>query len=141
MPLFSAQRLTGNPLTPVKVLPGALRQFVLRGTVTVQPDRLPEKVKAAVDAALRDRFRFDPRQLGQNLALSEVVALIQNIPGVESVAVQTFDFAAPPSAGGQVSAMLVAARPRAGDALEVARAAEVIVLAEESLPALEVKSP
>lgn len=129
----------GNPLVPVKVVPGTLKQFALRGEVIVHPDRIPEKVKAGVDAVLREQFKFDARQLGQNLALSEVIALIQNVLGVESVTLTKFDFALPGGGADLVKAMLVAKRPQAGDALDAAKPAEVLVLAEDSLPALEVK--
>jgi hypothetical protein len=130
----------GNPLVPLKVVPGTVRQFALRGEVVVQPDRIPEKVKAGVDAVLRGQFKFDARQLGQNLALSEIIALIQNVSGVESIALTKFDFAVPIGAADQVKAMLVAQRPQPGDAQVAAQPAEVLVLAEDSLTKLEVKA-
>ena len=100
----------GNPLVPLKVVPGKVKHFALHGKVTVQPDRIAEKVKAGVDAALRGKFKFDARQFGQNLALSEVIALIQNVPGVESVALTKFDFVIPVAAD-TVKKVLIAMRP------------------------------
>jgi len=40
-----------------------------------------------VEAALRYAFSFEKRSLGQKVALSEVVAAIQGVPGVAAVTV------------------------------------------------------
>ena len=49
------------------------------------PDHIPELVVAAVAAALQGQFGFDARSFGQGVALSEVVAAVQAVPGVVMV--------------------------------------------------------
>ena len=59
--------------------------FRLIATVTVKPGFQKERVVAAVEAALRSRFSFDARAFGQSVTLSEVVAVMQAVPGVLAV--------------------------------------------------------
>ena len=63
------------------------RLISLDATVTIAPDRLWEKVQPAVRAALEARFAFGRRELGQDVALGEVVQAIQEVPGVTHVQV------------------------------------------------------
>ena len=60
-------------------------RFKIVGGFRVHPDHVAEKVKAAVDAALLDQFSFDARSFGQSVPLSEVIAVIQSVPGVVMV--------------------------------------------------------
>lgn len=59
--------------------------FKVTGSFRVNPDRIPEKVKTAVDSALLRHFSFDERKFGQSVPKSEVIAVIQNVPGVSMV--------------------------------------------------------
>ena len=59
--------------------------FKVMGSFRVDPDRIPEKVKTAVDDALLWHFSFDARKFGQSVPTSEVIAVIQNVPGVSMV--------------------------------------------------------
>lgn len=59
--------------------------FRVGGAVTVDPDYLTDKVKADVETALRTTFSFAARDFGQPVHLSEVIATIQNVPGVLDV--------------------------------------------------------
>jgi hypothetical protein len=66
--------------------------ITLEATVWISPDYLWEKVQPAIQAALYETFGFAQRDLGQTAALSEILAVIQRVPGV--VHVQTTHLAA-----------------------------------------------
>ena len=70
---------------PIELNTYVPRFFRLEGSVAVHPDYLPEKVLGAVEAQLRSDFSFETRVFGQGVALSEVVAIIQNVEGVVAV--------------------------------------------------------
>ena len=59
--------------------------FRLAGSVTVLADYVVNVVSAAIETALRTTFSFDSRQFGQAVNLSEVVAAIQDVDGVQDV--------------------------------------------------------
>ena len=50
--------------------------------IRIDPDYLPDKVLSAVDGSLRSQFSFDQRSFGQPVTLSEVISVIQGVPGV-----------------------------------------------------------
>ncbi|MCU1348792.1 MAG: hypothetical protein JWO56_1822 [Acidobacteria bacterium] len=78
-------RTSGNRFVPVKVRTFRQLFFRIAATVKVEPDRLPDVVKAAIETKLRDTFSFASRAFGQPVHSSEVIALIQSVPGVLSV--------------------------------------------------------
>jgi hypothetical protein len=80
----------GDPFSPTLVAPRELKLLVVAAAIRIDPDRVWEKVVAAVRADLLDRFGFDRRDLGQGIAASAVVAAIQRIPGVAHVDLDTF---------------------------------------------------
>ncbi|MGA9365522.1 MAG: putative baseplate assembly protein [Bacteroidota bacterium] len=80
-----AQR--GNPLVPVDIRSYVKKQFQIQGIVYVAADRDPDTVGAAVKDFLKTQFSFDAREFGQGVALSEVLAAIQGVPGVEAVGI------------------------------------------------------
>ena len=61
------------------------RLISLDATVYIAPDRLWETVEPAVRASLQASFGFAKRELGQEVALSEIVDTIQDVPGVAHV--------------------------------------------------------
>lgn len=75
----------GNKFVPVRVRSYRELLFRIQATVKVAPDRIPDVVRDAIDATLRDAFSFEKRSFGQPVHRSEVIALIQNVPGVVSV--------------------------------------------------------
>src|SRR5262245_61283861 len=110
--LLDAMRLAGDPYVPLRVQSYAKAFFRLAARVKTHPDYLPEKVLAAVEQALRERFSFDARQFGQPVALSEVVAVMQSPPGVVAVDVdKLYRFDGTPAG---LHARLPAAAPQAG---------------------------
>jgi predicted phage baseplate assembly protein len=59
--------------------------FQLAAKVKVDPDRLPDRVLAAVERTLRERFSFEARAFGEPVSQSEVEAAIQGVEGVVAV--------------------------------------------------------
>ncbi|MDB4951656.1 MAG: hypothetical protein JWM27_4305 [Gemmatimonadetes bacterium] len=75
----------GDAFVPVRVLPFRAVRFHLDARLVIDADRLAETVLAAVRAALLAAFSFGARRFGQRVALSEVIATIQAVPGVVAV--------------------------------------------------------
>jgi hypothetical protein len=87
--LISALQLSGEPFVPVQVASYEPIQFTFTATVAVdQPAYDPGQVLAQVWQALTAAFAFDQRQLGQNVSASEIIELIQQIPGVTALQLQ-----------------------------------------------------
>lgn len=131
----------GNPLVPIVVKSAPVARFSLAGTLFVQPDRLLEKVKGAVDEELLAAFDFDHAAFGRAIALSEIFALIESVPGVASVDIDQLtyiDRANPPK---QPNHLLTALRPRPGVAVDSAIPAELLVLESVGLANLIAKFP
>lgn len=165
--LTKAMLQFGNPLVPVMVVPGNVTPFEISGDILVEPDRIPERVKQDIDAELRDKYRFEVRQLGQNVSMSEVIALVQRVPGVKSVSLTKFGrvkgnddingnmvlVANRPQVGAAIDAavravsnddidgdmVLVATRSQPGAAIGAAEHAEILILDEKCLPTLKTR--
>lgn len=88
--LLAALRNSGDPLVSLKIKSFQPRFFSVRATFSVDPDLLPDKVKAEVEQKLRAAFSFDTRDFGQPVHLSEVIAVMQNVKGVIAVDVDRF---------------------------------------------------
>ncbi|HKP03820.1 MAG TPA: putative baseplate assembly protein [Chthoniobacterales bacterium] len=85
--LFRAIRNAGDPFVPVqlKSYKKGSALFHLAARVKVDPDYETPVVLAAVESALRGRFSFDAREFGQPVASSEIIAVMQSVPGVIAV--------------------------------------------------------
>ena len=66
--------------------------IVVRATISVRPDHSAKRVSEAARAALLDALSFDVLGFGQPLALSEVIAILQDVDGVLAVDVDVFHF-------------------------------------------------
>jgi predicted phage baseplate assembly protein len=75
----------GDPRLPVQIALRDLSFLVVIGGVRVLPDYLWDNVEPKIRQALGNAFAFDRRCLGQDVALSEVIAAIQRVPGVDFV--------------------------------------------------------
>jgi len=64
------------------ILPYRPASFRLAATVRTDPAFVPDIVRAAVATALADAFSFERRELGQRVHRSEVIAVMQGVPGV-----------------------------------------------------------
>jgi predicted phage baseplate assembly protein len=83
--LLGALTESGDPHVAVRLVGFRPVGFRLVVNVARSPDYLKEKVEAGVREALLAAFSFDGRRLGQPVALSEVVAVMQAVPGVLGV--------------------------------------------------------
>jgi hypothetical protein len=83
--LTLALRRFGDPFQPFKVETRELIFMVISARIRILPDYLWEPVVSAVRARLLDAFSFERRELAQDVALSEVISVIQSVNGVEYV--------------------------------------------------------
>jgi predicted phage baseplate assembly protein len=81
----------GEPQLPVVVKLRELALLVISARVRLQPDYLWEAVEPKVRSAMLGAFSFERRELGQDVLLSEVISVIQNVPGVAFVDVELLD--------------------------------------------------
>lgn len=88
--LLTAIRNASAGQTVVALASYQPRYFRLKANLQVHPDNLPPKVLVAVESRLRDRFSFQARSFGQAVTYSEVVAVMQNVPGVVAVDLDEF---------------------------------------------------
>lgn len=119
--LLGQMRAAGDPHVPLTVRSYLQRFFRLKAKVRVDPDYLPEKVLAGVEATMRARFSFDARGFGQPVTLGEVIGAVHSVGGV--VAVDVDELYRVDKAPG-LSARLNAEAPARGRA----RAAELLTL-------------
>jgi predicted phage baseplate assembly protein len=83
--LIDALAGAGQPTVTFDVLPFVPVRFRAHLKVKVHADHLPEKVLAAVTDALHAAFDFAAREFGQAVSQSEVIAVVQAVPGVVAV--------------------------------------------------------
>jgi predicted phage baseplate assembly protein len=86
--LHAALLAYGDPHQPVRLAVRELLLLVLSAEVRLQPDYSWEKVKPILRDAVRKVLGFDQRELGQDVILSDVMAAMQAVRGVEYVDVQ-----------------------------------------------------
>ena len=110
--LVDALRLAGDDTVPLLVRSYMSRLFRVAAALKLDPDRVPEPVVAAVTAALREAFSFAARDFGQPVHLSEVIRVIQSVPGVQFVDVNAFHLADQPA---DRLPRIAAAAPRPGE--------------------------
>jgi len=137
--LLEALDAAGGPFVPVRVRSYRPASFRVAATVQVHPDHLAEKVLAAVRDALALRFSFDARDFGRPVALSEVIAVMQAVPGVVSVDVDHLQRTDVPQSV-DPAPRLLAELPAGGGAPETVQPAELLTLDPASLQDLEATS-
>jgi hypothetical protein len=81
----------GDPSLPVQVDACELVVLIIAANVGLTGDRQWADVEADIRSALLDAFGYDRRDLGQDIALSEVIGAIQSVAGVAYLDVTTFD--------------------------------------------------
>jgi predicted phage baseplate assembly protein len=111
--------------------------FTVGVTVTAAPDRAPGSVAGAVRAALLDAFSFGRRSFAEPVAASQVVAVVQAVPGVCSALLTVLTLSpAPDPAAGPVAEILTArpARPASDGVLP----AEILVVDADRITVTEV---
>ncbi len=129
--LSSAMRNAGDPYVPIRIQTYRKAAFRVAYKIKPDPDFDKDKVLAATVAVLKERFSFKARAFGQPVTLSEVIATLQQVPGVIAVDIdlleRTDDMNMPP-----IADPLLAAMPQA-DSLTGTQAAELLVLADEPI--------
>ena len=89
----------------------------------------PTQVLAQVWQSLLTTFSFAQRQMGQGVAQSEIIAVIQQTPGVIAVELTAFNLkASPRPAARRFRPVLLAASPAPGQQGAAATGAEMLLL-------------
>ena len=125
--LIEALTNAGQPTTSFEVRPFVPVRFRVHLKVKIHPDHLPERVQAAVTDALHAAFDFAPREFGQAVSQSEVIAVVQAVPGVIAADLDALYRTAPPNNSATLHPRLPALGPRR-DAANRLLGAEILVL-------------
>jgi hypothetical protein len=88
--LMSALRQFGDPSRAIAVVDVERHMLVLKAGVRLLPDYQFDAVRTSLEKALFETFGFERRRLGDDLHLSEVLAVMQSVRGVQSVDVDVF---------------------------------------------------
>ncbi|NOZ53014.1 MAG: hypothetical protein GXP08_07690 [Gammaproteobacteria bacterium] len=80
----------GDPYQPVQLAIRELMFIVISANIKIQMDYQWESVVINLRAALLHAFGFEQRELGQDAVLSEVISVMQAVPGVVYVDVDAF---------------------------------------------------
>lgn len=83
--LVAAMQAQSDPYVPLRVRSYLAKTFVVEAVVTKDADYAADRVERDARHALASRFSFAARTFGQPVALSEVMAAIQQAPGVAGV--------------------------------------------------------
>jgi predicted phage baseplate assembly protein len=113
--LVAALRAAGDRHLPLRVEEYERAYFGITAKIEADPDHLPERVKAELEAALREQFGFEARSFGQGVALSEVVAAMQAVPDVVMVDVDELYRISEDGSKEPPRAFLEARAPRPGE--------------------------
>lgn len=89
--LLQAFREFGESNIPVTIMTRELMLLVISAGLKVLPDYQFDSVARAIRAALLDGFSFSRSELGRSVFLSEAIAAIQGVAGVEYVDVNVFE--------------------------------------------------
>ncbi len=97
--LIAAIQSSGNPFIPLQVASFAPVLFQVGAAVRIDTVNYDStQVLAQVWITLQTAFAFQNRQLGQSVAASEIVEIIQNTPGVIAVRLTVFQPSGSPTA-------------------------------------------
>lgn len=122
--LFSAMQKAGDAQVPVKIKSYRGVTFKIVADVKVDENYIEKDVLAAVEAALRSSFSFAARAFGQPVTLSEVISVMQNVPGIVAVDINKLYRSDMPEA---FNSLLPSFAPQAGDDANV-QPAELLTL-------------
>jgi predicted phage baseplate assembly protein len=103
--LAAALVAAGRPAAPVVVVPAPVYLIVLAASVRCDPEFDWTVVSAALRSALTGAFGYDQRQLGEGIILSEIVAVAQSVPGVESFTVTGITLIPSAATASQIAAL------------------------------------
>jgi hypothetical protein len=100
--LLAAMRSFGDSYQPFRVEMRELLLLTLSARLSIHPDYEWDEVVERARTALLDTFSFERRDLGQSVALSEVIALLQAVKGVSYVDVEALGAVPQLNADGQL---------------------------------------
>jgi hypothetical protein len=128
--LVKSLRSNGNPYIPLYVVSYQPVLFQLIANLQVdQTDYDPAQVLAQVWQNLSTAFAFDQRLLGQGVAASELIQIMQQTPGVIALQLQAlFPSGAPASPSTPVPAQLCAASAMPAQGATPAQGAQLLLL-------------
>jgi len=131
----------GNPHVPLQVVSYIPVLFEAGANVRIDQNNYhPTQVLALAWQSLLSSFSFDQRQMGQGVAQSEIIALIQQTPGVIAVELTALNRQGqPPVAGAPLPLVLLASSPTSGQ-VGTPRGAEMLLLDPSSQGNFEVWS-
>ena len=113
--LVKAMRAAGDRHLPLRVEEYRPASFGMAAKIETDPDHISERVQATASAALQEQFGFEARSFGQGVALSEVVAAVQAVPGVVMVDVDELYRTTKEGEREEMQHFLEAEVPRAGE--------------------------
>ncbi len=87
--LYQALLDCGDPYQAIQLEIRELMLIVISANIQILPDYQWESVVTEVRTTLLDTFSFERRELGQDVLLSEVISVMQAVPGVAYVDVDT----------------------------------------------------
>lgn len=122
--LFLAMRELGDPQVPLLIKSYLPMLFRISAGLRIDSAYRPEAVTVAVEQRLKSAFSFQARSFGQDVTLSEVIAVMQGTPGVIAVDVDKLyrvDLAT------DLNDRLIASAPRPGADATVS-AAELLMI-------------
>jgi hypothetical protein len=113
--LLTSFQDVGNPYVPVYIPSPSYSPILFEAgaNIQVESDYDPTQVQAQVWQTLSTAFSFDQRDIGQGVAQSEVIAVIQQVPGVIAVELTIFNLQGT-AAVSPLPAVLLASSPAAG---------------------------
>ena len=88
--LHNAYRKFGDPALQVAISVRELKALVMQAKVVVDPDADLGVVETRLRASLLERFSFERSALGKSVYLSDAIAVMQKVPGVDWVDVDIF---------------------------------------------------
>ena len=89
--LFRSLHLYGNPGLPLLLALCEVRLLVISASIRISGDSLWDAVAQNIRTALLATFGFEQRDLGQPVYQSEVLSVIQSIPGVSYIDLAILD--------------------------------------------------
>jgi hypothetical protein len=89
--LFQALRRYGDPHQPLRMDICERMLLFIKANVRLDPDYLWSSVEPKIRAALLEAFSFEVREPGQDVVSSEIISIIQQVPGVVYVDLDLLD--------------------------------------------------
>lgn len=124
--LVTALRQYGDPHMPLTIVSGRPVRFTFAAAVTVDTTTYdPSAVVAQARQGVSAAFAFGPRALGQGVAASEIIEVIQGVPGVLAVRLAGLQRSGQP---GTAASVLRASGPQPPTATQPALGAELLLL-------------